>query len=94
MARKGKVAYYEAFGVRGPQTNAPMTKDAIFRLYSMTKPFTSVAIMMLVEEGRILLGDPVSKYLPKLKGMQVSVPKADPVTGRVCPTRWSQRSAR
>ena len=69
VVRKGKVTYYEALGVRDPATNVPMTKDAIFRLYSMTKPFTSVAIMMLVEEeGRILLGDPVSKYLPMLKG--------------------------
>ena len=82
VARKGKVAYFEAVGTRDPQTNAPMTKDAIFRLYSMTKPFTSVATMMLVEEGRILLNDPVSKYLPKLKNLQVSVPKADPNTGR------------
>ncbi len=83
VARKGKIAYFEALGVRDPATNAPMTKDAIFRLYSMTKPFVSVATMMLVEEGRILLGDPVSKYLPKLKNLQVSVPRADPVTGRV-----------
>ena len=59
-----------------------MTKDAIFRLYSMTKPFTSVAAMMLVEEGRIRLNEPVSKYLPKLKNLQVSVPRADPNTGR------------
>ena len=70
VARKGKIAYFEALGVRDTATGAPMTKDAIFRLYSMTKPFTSVAIMMLVEEGKILLGDPVSKFLPKLKGMQ------------------------
>ncbi len=83
VARKGKVAYYEAFGVRDPQTNAPMTKDAIFRLYSMTKPFTSVAAMLLVVEGRILLNDPVSKHLPKLKSLQVSVPRVDSGTGRV-----------
>jgi len=82
VARKGKVAYYEAFGQRDAATGAPMTKDAIFRLYSMTKPFTSVAAMMLVEEGRILLNDPVSKHLPKLKNLQVSVPRADPNTGR------------
>src|SRR6185295_17173624 len=50
VARKGKVVYFEAFGQRDPQSGAPMTKDAIFRLYSMTKPFTSVAVMMLVEE--------------------------------------------
>jgi CubicO group peptidase (beta-lactamase class C family) len=60
-----------------------MTKDAIFRLYSMTKPFTSVAAMMLVEDGRMLLNDPVSKYLPKLRNLQVSVPQLDPQNGRI-----------
>jgi CubicO group peptidase (beta-lactamase class C family) len=59
-----------------------MTKDAIFRLYSMTKPFTSVAAMMLVEEGRFVLSDPVSKYLPQLANLQVSVPRFDPDTGK------------
>jgi CubicO group peptidase (beta-lactamase class C family) len=83
VARRGKVAYFEALGQRDPQSRAPMTKDAIFRLYSMTKPFTSVAAMMLVEDGRILLNEPVSKYLPQLKNLQVSVPRADPQTGRV-----------
>ena len=83
VARRGKVAYFEALGQRDPQSGAPMTKDAIFRLYSMTKPFTSVAIMTLVEDGRILLNDPVSKHLPKLKGLQVSVPRVDPSTGKV-----------
>ncbi len=83
VARRGKVAYFEALGQRDPQSGAPMTKDAIFRLYSMTKPFASVAAMMLVEDGKILLSDPVSKYLPKLKNLQLSVPRVDPQTGRV-----------
>ena len=83
VARRGKVAYFEALGQRDPQTGAPMTKDAIFRLYSMTKPFTSVATMMLLEDGRLLLNDPVSKYIPKLKGLQVSVPRVDTQTGKV-----------
>jgi len=82
VARKGKVAYYESVGQRDPVAGAPMTKDAIFRLYSMTKPFTSVAAMMLVEEGRLLLSDPVSKYLPQLANLQVSVPRFDPDTGK------------
>ena len=64
VARKGKVAYFESVGQRDPQAGAPMPKDAIFRLYSMTKPFTSVAAMMLVEDGRLLLSDPVSKHCP------------------------------
>jgi CubicO group peptidase (beta-lactamase class C family) len=83
VARRGKVAYFEALGQRDPQSGAPMTKDAIFRLYSMTKPFASVAAMMLVEDGKILLSDQVSKYLAKLKDLQVSVPRVDPQTGRV-----------
>src|SRR5437867_8885451 len=83
VARRGKVAYFEALGQRDPQTGAPMTKDAIFRLYSMTKPFTSVAAMMLVEDGRILLSDPVSKHIPKLANLQVSVPRVDPDTAKV-----------
>ena len=83
VARRGKVAYFEALGQRDPQTGLPMTKDAIFRLYSMTKPFTSVAIMMLLEDGQLLLNDPVSKYIPKLKGLQVSVPRVDTQTGKV-----------
>lgn len=82
VARRGKVAYFEAFGQLDPRSGTPMTKDAIFRLYSMTKPFTSVAAMMLVEEGRIRLADPVSKYIPKLKDLKVSVASTD-ATGRV-----------
>src|SRR5712692_11839726 len=83
VARKGKIAYFESVGQRDPATGAPMTKDAIFRLYSMTKPFTSVATMMLLEDGRLLLNDHVSKYIPKLKGLQVSVPRVDTQTGKV-----------
>jgi CubicO group peptidase (beta-lactamase class C family) len=60
-----------------------MTRDAIFRLYSMTKPFTSVSALMLVEDGRILLNDPVSKYLPKLANLQVSAPRYDVETGKL-----------
>ena len=82
VARRGKVAYFEAMGQRDPQAGAPMTRDAIFRLYSMTKPFASVAAMMLVEDGRIMLADPVSKYIPKLANLQVSVARFDPETGK------------
>jgi CubicO group peptidase (beta-lactamase class C family) len=83
VARRGKIAYFEAFGQRDPRSGAPMTKDAIFRLYSMTKPFVSVAAMMLVEDGRLKLSDPVSKHLPKLANLQVSVPRLDPQSGKV-----------
>lgn len=82
VARRGKIAYFEAVGQRDPASSAPMPKDAIFRLYSMTKPFTSVAIMMLAEEGRLVLSDPVSKFLPQLANLSVSVPRFDPDTGK------------
>ena len=76
VARHGKIAYHEAFGAVTPG-GAPMTTDAIFRIYSMTKPIVSVAVMMLWEEGRILLTDPISKYMPEFASMQVGV--AQPV---------------
>lgn len=82
VARKGRIAYYETFGVRDPATGAPMAKDAIFRIYSMTKPMTSVAVMMLQEEGRLVLSDRVSKFLPQLANLQVAVERRDPATGQ------------
>jgi len=71
IVRKGRIAYFESFGHLDPRTGAPMTKDAIFRLYSMTKPFTSVGAMMLVEDGRLRLTDPVGTYLPQLAKLDV-----------------------
>ncbi len=72
VARRGKVAYFEAYGAQNPNTKAPMSRESIFRIYSMTKPITSVAAMMLVEEGKIRLTDPVSMYLPELANLQVA----------------------
>ena len=83
VARKGRVAYFESFGFRDKASGAPMTKDAIFEIYSMTKPLVSVAAMMLVEEGRLQLTDPVAKFLPEFANLQVSVPKLDPVSGKL-----------
>jgi CubicO group peptidase (beta-lactamase class C family) len=83
VARKGRVAYFESLGVRDPATGDPMPRDAIFRVYSMTKPLASVAAMMLMEEGRLLLTDPVSQFLPALANRQVSVPRVDPATAKV-----------
>src|SRR5713101_698231 len=68
VARHGKVAMFEAVGVRDPATKAPMTKDGIFRIYSMSKPITSVAVMTLFEDGRLAINEPVSKYIAKLGG--------------------------
>jgi CubicO group peptidase (beta-lactamase class C family) len=81
IARQGKVAYCEAFGFRDRESKQPMRTDAIFRIASMSKPITSVAVMMLVEEGKIQLLDPVSKYLPEFKGVQVGVEKFNSATG-------------
>lgn len=83
IARRGKVAYFESFGFQDKKAGKPMTKDALFRLYSMTKPWTSVAAMQLVEEGRLMLTDPLSRFLPAFKSLQVSIPRADPISGKL-----------
>jgi len=77
IQQHGKPVYFENFGVRDVVTRLPMTADTIFRLYSMSKPITSVAVMMLVEEGRLSLGDPVSKYIPAFADVKVGVEKPD-----------------
>ena len=77
VARKGKLVYARAFGVRDPKGNEPMQLDTVFRIYSMTKPFAAVATMMLVEDGILQLGDPVSKWLPAFKDVKVSTPQGD-----------------
>jgi len=81
VARKGRIAYFDTVGFRDKSASAPMPPDAIFRIASMTKPLVSVATMMLYEEGRLLLTDPVSKYIPELANRQVGVEKLDP-TGK------------
>lgn len=83
VARQGKIAYFEAVGMRDTTSSAPLEKDSIFRIYSMTKPFTSVAAMMLVEDGVITLADPVSKYLPAFKNVEVGVEIFDAASGTV-----------
>jgi CubicO group peptidase (beta-lactamase class C family) len=82
VVRHGKMAYFEATGALDPKTKAPMTKDAIFRIYSMSKAITTVSAMMLYEEGRIALNEPVAKYLPAFARMKVSMEKADPTGGK------------
>jgi len=77
VARHGKVALFETVGVRDPATKVPMTKDTIFRIYSMSKPITSVAAMILWEDGKFNLAEPVSKYIPQMGGLKVGVEKKD-----------------
>jgi CubicO group peptidase (beta-lactamase class C family) len=73
IGRKGRVPYFEAVGQLDPEAKTPMIKDGIFRIYSMTKPITSVAAMMLMEEGKLSLGDPVSKYIPEFANTRVGI---------------------
>jgi len=77
VARKGKLVYADAVGFQDKAEGKPMSVDSVFRIYSMTKPLAAVGAMMLVEEGRIQLTDPVSKFLPAFKNQQVSVARAD-----------------
>ena len=74
VARKGKLAYFETVGVQDLESRIPMAERSLFRIYSMTKPVTAVAVMMLLEEGRFGLQDPVSKYLPEFQRAVVQEP--------------------
>ncbi len=86
VARKGRLVYHEAFGYVDPAARRPMPKDAIFALASMTKPMVAVAALMLAEEGRLLLNDPVGNYLPALKDMTVAAVGSGTVPARRQPT--------
>jgi CubicO group peptidase (beta-lactamase class C family) len=91
IERRGKLAYFEAFGQRDAGTQAPMTANTIFRIYSMSKPITSVAAMMLVEEGKLSLDEPLSKYIPSFANVKVGIEKKDedgkPALDLVAPQR-------
>ena len=73
VARKGRVAHFEAQGVMDLESKKPLTKDAMFWIASMSKPITGVAILMLMEEGKVRLNDPVSKFIPEFRGLKVAV---------------------
>ncbi|MCZ6617390.1 MAG: serine hydrolase [Gammaproteobacteria bacterium] len=77
IARKGRIAYSKAWGMKDREAGIPMSIDTIFRIYSMSKPITGVALMTLYEEGRFFLSDPVAKYIPELANLQVAVSTAD-----------------
>jgi CubicO group peptidase (beta-lactamase class C family) len=78
VSRKGRIAHFEAHGLMDVEAKTPMRKDAIFRMASMSKPVTGVAIMMLLEEGKIRLMDPVSKFIPEFKDSKVAMEKPRP----------------
>jgi CubicO group peptidase (beta-lactamase class C family) len=73
VARRGQIGYFEAVGKQGPAANTPMAQDSIFRIFSMTKPLVSIGIMTLVEDGHLLLNDPLAKYIPEFGQTKVGV---------------------
>jgi CubicO group peptidase (beta-lactamase class C family) len=79
IARHGRVVHVDAYGYLDSGKTKPMTTDAVFRLFSMTKPFVSVEAMMLVEQGQMKLSDPISTWLPELKEMKVLTERKDAV---------------
>jgi CubicO group peptidase (beta-lactamase class C family) len=91
IARKGQLAYFETVGFLDAERKVPMPRDAIFSLASMSKPMASIAIMMLIEEGKLFLSDPVGKYLPELADMKVGVVKADPQGKEIVETEPAKR---
>jgi len=93
IARGDKIAYLRAIGYQDRENQTPMKTDAIFRLASMTKPIVSVAVMMLVEEGKIDPGAPVSKYIPEFADLKVGVEATDPATGKPTLTLMPQKRA-
>ena len=73
IARKGEIAYFKAFGMSDIASISPMGKDAIFRIASQTKAIISTGIMILQEEGKLLIQDPLSKYIPEFKSIQTDI---------------------
>src|SRR5215471_11255906 len=73
VARKGQIGWFDTIGRQSPADSRPMAHDTIFRIFSMTKPIVSVGVMMLVEDGLLLLSDPVAKFIPEFANQQVGV---------------------
>ena len=89
IARKGKIVYFEAFGYRDKAAGVPMTTDTIFSIASMTKPMVTVGALQLYEQGRVLIDDAVSKYLPQFANMQVA--RMDPAEQAILDTAPAAR---
>jgi CubicO group peptidase (beta-lactamase class C family) len=83
IVRRGKIAYFETYGTADREAGKAMSKDSIFRIFSMTKAVTAVAVMSLYEEGRFALTDPVARYLPEFTTMTVAIEKDNPAGKRV-----------
>jgi CubicO group peptidase (beta-lactamase class C family) len=82
VARDGRIAHHEAYGLMDLEAKKPMVKDGIFRIMSMTKPIVGVAVLMMMEEGKVRLQDPVSRFIPEWKDMTVGMPVAAAAGGR------------
>jgi CubicO group peptidase (beta-lactamase class C family) len=82
VARNGRIVHHEAYGLMDLESKKPMAKDGIFRLMSMTKPVIGVSVLMMMEEGKVRLQDPISKFIPEWKDMMVGVPLPAPANGR------------
>lgn len=87
IARRGKLVAFDAYGWRDKAANLPMTTDTIFNIASMTKPMTAVGGLMLYEQGKLLINDPLSKYFPKFANMRVAVLDGDGLSGSVAAER-------
>jgi CubicO group peptidase (beta-lactamase class C family) len=96
VARKGQIAWFHAQGSMDTEANKPMQKDAIFRVFSMSKPVCGAAILMLLEEGKVRLNDPVSKFIPDYKGSKVAVVQERPANApaSVPPKYYTMPAAR
>jgi CubicO group peptidase (beta-lactamase class C family) len=81
VLRAGRLAFFESFGYADRNSHRPMQLDSVFRIASLTKPITVVAALMLLEQGKLLLTDPVSRYLPEMRDVKVGVEEADSSTG-------------
>ncbi|MDZ7671159.1 MAG: serine hydrolase domain-containing protein [Gammaproteobacteria bacterium] len=92
IARNGRVVYEETYGLADREAGTPMREDTIFRIYSMSKPITSVAVMMLYEQGHFFLNDPVARYLPELADLEVAVSTADGGDTRITSDGTSSRT--
>src|SRR4051794_3037239 len=88
IARRGKLVALDAYGWRDKAAKVPMTTDTIFNIASMTKPMTAVGALMLYEQGKLLMDDPLAKYFPKFSEMRVAVrDSGEPVEGAVAANR-------
>ncbi len=82
VARNGRIVHHEAYGLMDLDAKKPMVKDRIFRIMSMTKPVIGVSVLMMMEEGKVRLQDPISKFIPEWRDMTVAVPLPAQVDGR------------